>query len=156
MQTWGPCCFAIPVMIIYFWFNTSNIYLSITTYEVCIYNVVYTLKMFLNSGKDVCKCNWAERNQETKGQWQNPSHECESMQDMGCIKIALTRRDICMEIIARSSSEPTFFGDHGLLTNFLVVLCMSHAFKSVKAYIVQVCSSCQVQLPQYFSCSIIA
>jgi hypothetical protein len=62
--------------------------------------------------------------------------------------IDLTRRDICMEIIARSSSEPTFFGYHGLSTNFLVVLCISHAFKSVKAYIVQVCSSCQVQLPQ--------
>jgi hypothetical protein len=43
-----------------------------------------------------------------------------------------------MEITARSSSEPTFFGYHGLLTNFLVVFCISPAFKSVKAYIVQV------------------
>jgi hypothetical protein len=112
--------------------------------------------MFLNSGKDIFKCNWAERNKEINRQQQNPSHKCESIQDMGCIMIALTRRDLCTEITARSSSEPTFFGYHELLTNFLVVLCISHAFKSVKAYIVQVCSSCQVQLPQYFSCSIIA
>jgi hypothetical protein len=75
--------------------------------------------------------NATGQREEIKGQRQNPSHKCESMQDMGCIKIALTRKDICMDIIARSGSEPTFFGYHGLLTNFLVVLCISQVLRLI-------------------------